>query len=189
MDEDIQLMLKVKAGDRQAFNVIVDKYSREIINYAYRFTGIKEDAEDIGQEVFVRVFNAAPGYTASAKFTTWLYRIAYNACVDYIRKRKHGGKVSSLDAVEGETEIQVPDPNNKPADELMLDAEESAGIRAALSLLPEKQRAALILKVYEDKSYAEIAEILGVSVASVESMIFRARTAMRQVLKKTEKNN
>lgn len=187
MDDDIKLMLQVQQGDREAFNRLVDKYSKSIINYIYRFSGSREDAEDLAQEVFIKVYNAAANYVPSAKFTTWLYRIASNVSIDYLRKKKHSRGTSSLDeqqeSEEGSPARQIADEKQKPADKEVLDKETSDNINKALLTLPENQRAAIIMKVYEDKSYADIAGVLGVSVPSVESLIFRARQALKTGLK------
>ncbi len=186
MDEDRKLMLELKAGNRGAFNRLVDKYSKPIINYIYRFTASREDAEDLTQDVFIKVYNAAASYTPSAKFTTWIYRIASNISIDYIRKRKHEKNGSSLDEKidtgEGAMEKQEEDAKIIPSDKIAENRETQEEINTALQALPENQRAAIILKVYEDSTYAEIAQVLGVSVPSVESLIFRARTFLKKVL-------
>lgn len=180
-------MLDLKAGDRGAFDRIVEKYSGPIINYIYRFTGSKEDAQDLAQDVFIRIYNAAPSYTPSAKFTTWIYRIASNISIDHLRKRRSSGNPQSLDETvqtqNGVIENQVPDERSAPPDKLAENSEARDNIRRALLKLPENQRTAIILKIYEDRSYADIAAILGVSTPSVESLIFRARTALRIYLK------
>src|ERR1035437_4854009 len=97
MDEDIRLMQELKNGDKTAFDRLLDKYENPIINYIYRFTGSKEDAKDLTQDVFIKVYNAASNYTPTAKFTTWLYRIASNISIDFLRRRKVSGNPASLD--------------------------------------------------------------------------------------------
>ena len=187
MDEDIKLMLDVKAGDKESFNRLVDKYSFAMVNYIYRFTGSREDAQDLAQEVFIRVYNGAKNYVPSAKFTTWIYRMANNISIDYIRKKKSRGSHSSLDehieegAVEGHG--AVADEKIKPADEAMERDEAGENVRQALLTLPDNQRSAIIMKIYEDRPYAEIARVLGVSTASVESLLFRARQALKKKLR------
>ena len=188
MDEDIKLMLDLKAGDKTAFNSLLDKYGKPIINYIYRFTGSKEDAEDLAQDTFIKVYNAAPNYTASAKFTTWLYRIASNISIDYLRRRKASGNPTSLDEEfetgDGKFKEQIADKNISNALETAEKAEKDMEIQKVLLSLPENQRAAIVLKIYEEKSYAEIAAIIGVSVPSVESLIFRARQTLKDRIKR-----
>jgi RNA polymerase sigma-70 factor (ECF subfamily) len=187
VDEDIKLMLDVKAGVKESFNRLVDKYSGAMVNYIYRFTGSREDAQDLAQEVFIRVYNGAKKYVPSAKFTTWIYRMANNISIDYIRKKKFRGNHSSLEEhnEEGgvETHGAVADEKIKPADESLEREEAGENVRQALLILPDNQRSAIIMKIYEDKPYSEIARVLGVSEASVESLLFRARQALRTKLK------
>lgn len=187
MDEDIKLMLALKAGDKTAFDRLLDKYEKQVINYIYRFTGNRADAEDLGQETFLKVYNAASSYYPAAKFTTWLYRIASNVSLDHLRKRKYDKKTGSLDEQleneAGKTERQYADDKLKAPDKAALDREESENINRALLTLPENQRTAIILKIYEDRPYSEIASIMGVSVPAVESLLFRARQALKSRLK------
>ena len=188
MDDDIKLMLELKAGDKAAFDRLLDKYEKPIINYIYRFTGSREDSKDLAQDTFIRVYNAATNYNPSAKFTTWLYRIAFNISIDYLRRRKASGNPASLDEefeIEGgKFKEQIADGNIANALETAENEEKNIEIQKALRTLPENQRAAIVLKIYEEKTYAEIAAIIGVSVASVESLIFRARTALKGRIKR-----
>jgi RNA polymerase sigma-70 factor (ECF subfamily) len=190
-DEDITLMLEFKSGKAEAFNRLVDKYSKPIINYIFRFTGSSEDAQDLAQDLFIRVYNSAKNYTPSAKFTTWLYRMANNISIDYIRKKKFRGSHASLDehleCEAGEMKVPVADGKIRPADEVMESEEAGENVRAALQSLPDKQRSAIIMKIYEERPYAEIAQILGTSAASVESLLFRARQALKAKLKNQSK--
>lgn len=192
MDEDIKLMLDFKAGSRPAFDRLVDKYRKPIINFIYRFTGSRADAEDLAQDVFIKVFNAAANYAPSAGFKTWLYRIASNVSIDHIRKRKTSGNPASLDehleTEDGKMQQQAADEKMKPADSVMEREETEKQVQAALQSLPENQRAAIILKIYEDRPYSEIAAVMGVSVASVESLLFRARQELRKKLGQKDKS-
>ena len=187
MDEDIKLMLALKAGDKKAFESLLEKYEKPIINYIYRFTGSKEDAKDLAQDTFVKVYNAAANYNPSAKFTTWLYRIASNISIDYLRRRKASGNPASIDETleseGGKFKEQFADGRVMNALETAEKKERDTEIQKALLSLSENQRAAVVLKIYEEKSYAEIASIIGVSVGSVESLIFRGRMALRERLK------
>ncbi|MEI7542756.1 MAG: RNA polymerase sigma factor [bacterium] len=188
MDEDIKLMLELKAGQRAAFDKILDKYEKSIVNYIYRFTGSKEDAEDLAQDTFIKVYNAAAKYTPSAKFTTWLYRIASNVSIDYLRKRKKLINTSSLDeqfeTEQGTIKKEIADIREGSVLEKVEKEEKNNEIQKALLALPVNQRSAIVLKIYEDKPYIDIAVIMGISVSSVESLIFRARQALKDRLKR-----
>jgi len=187
MDEDAKLMLALKAGDKAAFDRLLDKYEKRVINYIYRFTGSRADAEDLAQETFLKVYNAAFSYIPSAKFAAWLYRIASNVSLDYLRKNKYAKKTGSLNErlenMDKSLEKQFPDEKQRGADLSMVDSERQEKINLALQNLPENQRAAIIMKIYEDRPYSEIAAIIGVSVSSVESLLFRARQALKTRLK------
>jgi RNA polymerase sigma-70 factor (ECF subfamily) len=191
MDEDIKSMLDLKAGNRSAFDRLLQKYEKQLINYIYRFTGSRADAEDLAQETFLKVYNAAPSYAPFAKFSTWLYRIASNVSLDYLRKMKYAKKTGSLDEqLEGEDgsfERQAADEKQRGADLALEDKERGERINRSLLALPENQRAAIILKIYEDRPYTEIASIIGVSIPSVESLLFRARQALKTSLKDINK--
>lgn len=188
MDEDIRFMLELKAGNKKAFDFILDKYEKPILNYIYRFTGSKEDAKDLTQDIFIKVYNAALKYTPAAKFTTWLYRIASNISIDFLRRRKVSGNPASLDeefqAEDGKYKQEIADKDAGNSLETAVKEENDIQIQKSLMSLPENQRAAIVLKIYEDKTYAEIAVIIGVSVSSVESLIFRARQALKEKLKR-----
>jgi len=188
VDEDIKLMLELKAGQRAAFDKILDKYEKSIVNYIYRFTGSKEDAEDLAQDTFIKVYNAAAKYTPSAKFTTWLYRIASNVSIDYLRKRKKLINTSSLDeqfeTEQGTIKKEIADIREGSVLEKVEKEEKNNEIQKALLALPVNQRSAIVLKIYEDKPYIDIAVIMGISVSSVESLIFRARQALKDRLKR-----
>jgi RNA polymerase sigma-70 factor (ECF subfamily) len=190
-DEDITLMLEFKSGKAEAFNRLVDKYSKPVINYIFRFTGSREDAQDLAQDVFIRVYSAAKNYTPSAKFTTWLYRMANNISIDYIRKKKFRGSHASIDehmeSKAGEMKAAVADEKIRPVDEAMESEEAGEKVRDALQSLPDNQRAAIIMKIYDDRPYAEIAQILGTSEASVESLLLRARQTLKAKLKNQSK--
>ena len=142
--------------------------------------------------MFIKVFNAAANYAPSAGFKTWLYRIASNVSIDHIRKRKTSGNPASLDehleTEDGKMQQQAADEKMKPADSVMEREETEKQVQAALQSLPENQRAAIILKIYEDRPYSEIAAVMGVSVASVESLLFRARQELRKKLGQKDKS-
>lgn len=180
-DEDIDSMLKFKSGDNSAFVSLLKKYEKPLINFIYRFVGNRFDSEDIAQEVFLKVYQSAVNYKPSAKFSTWLYKIATNLCIDYQRKRRI--KTVSLDDPIGTDEgyiiREIKDLSQVPPDISIEKEQISETILSAFLSLPEKQRLALDLRIYENKSYKEISKILNCSVSAVESLLFRARQNLK----------
>lgn len=189
-ENEFELLKRFADGDEDAFAAVLARWEKPLINFIYRLIPERTEAEDIAQEVFLKVAAAAAGLRQQAKFSTYLYRIAYNLAVDRIRRRNvrtAAVPIVSLDETaendSGESlSRQVPDPSDLPADLLRERLETRRSVESALAELPENQRAAMILKVYEDRSYAEISEILGVSVPSVESLLFRARQNLKSRL-------
>lgn len=179
-DEDIKLMMAFKEGILTAFESLLEKHKKPVLNYVYRFINDKTEAEDITQEVFLRVYKARETYKPEAKFSTWLYRIATNLCIDYKRKLKSDalGYLKTDSDLKANTSPDLTDANveQKQTEEI---------VRTSLSSLQETQQAALTLKVYENKSYGEIAQILSCSLKAVESLIFRARQNLKEKLKKS----
>lgn len=189
MDEDAGLMLGLKDGDKSAFERLMDKYRKPLLNFACRYTGSRSDSEDIVQEVFLRIYRHSGNYRPAAKFSTWAYRITSNLCLDYLRKkrsRKNAGPEFSIDAsFENDDGENVPVQIKEPSDSIEKFVEKKQRdelIYSSLGCLPENQRSALILRVYDQKSYSEIAEIMNCSVSSVESLIWRARQALKNKL-------
>lgn len=191
-DTDLSLMERLKSGDSSAFDTLLARHEKKIINFAYRFTGSSAEAPDIAQEVFLRVYRAAATYVPAAKFTTWLYRIAANACRDYFRKKSRDASLGATSSIDEKADDASGGPEREIADIAAVNAEQDVQqkendqqIRQAILDLPENQRAAIIMKVYEERTYSEIAEVIGVSKASVESLIFRAKQNLKQKLKKS----
>jgi len=187
-DDDIKLFLEFQRGDKQSFEKLLDKYEKPIINFIYRMVGSRETAEDLTQEVFLRIYLAAANYKPSAKFSTWLYRIAANICIDHRRKpaNKLQSKTDSLDkpviAYENEITKEIADTSKNLPENILEQKLINETVQSALLSLSPKQRIALTLCVYDNKSYQEISEILGCSVSSVESLLFRARQNIKQKL-------
>jgi RNA polymerase sigma-70 factor (ECF subfamily) len=175
-DPDLELIRRTARGDEEAFEELVEKHKRPLLNTVYRYIGDPEDAEDLAQEVFVKVWKNASGFKGRSKVSTWLYRIAVNACLNDRRKRKH--RVESLDRMQesGRT------PDALVAEEDRESAERNRIVREALSELPGRQRMALMLSRFEGRSYKEIAEIMDTSLSSVESLIFRAKEGLARRL-------
>ena len=183
---DADVMLRVKAGDDSAFDYLVQKYRRPIINFMYRMAHNSAAAEDLAQEVFLRVYRSRANYEPTAKFTTWLYRIATNLGVNYARDTRHERpeNVTNLDEADTETG-QTPDLADKTAtvEEEILRRERLAAIRKKVEALPERQRMAVLMHKYQQMDYRQIAEVLKLSESATKSLLFRAYETLRQELK------
>jgi RNA polymerase sigma-70 factor (ECF subfamily) len=185
-DPDAALMLRVKQGDAAAFTELVDKYKQPVMNLAYRTLHDATEAEDLAQNVFVQVYKSAARYQSTAKFSTWLFTIARNLCLNEIRRRSRH-PADSLDAPRAEQEDQpLPQFEDKKTfspPESLLQRELAQNIERALADLPENQRSALLLCRQEDLSYEEIAEVLGCSLSATKSLIHRGRETLKERLK------
>jgi len=177
---DVQLMLDVKAGDGASFDVLLRKYRTPLVNFLYRMVRDAATAEDLAQEVFLRVYRARKEYSPSAKFTTWLFRIATNLALNSIRDNRHRSRDVSIDAPveEDETPRELP-AREMRIDERMAERDRAEVIRRAVVALPEKQRVAVLLHKYEEMDYAEIAKILNCSESALKSLLFRAYETLR----------
>jgi RNA polymerase sigma-70 factor (ECF subfamily) len=181
---DVALMLRVRDGDLEAFETLVTRHQHSVVGTAAKMLGGTADAEDIGQQVFVRVWKHAARYQPSAKFTTWLMTITRNLVFNELRRRRRSQLVS-MDADEGDTiRHQFVDEQAAAPSEEMLDSELHEAIDAAIASLPEAQRLAIVLRRYEGMPYEEIAEVLKTSVPAVKSILFRARAELKARLKK-----
>jgi RNA polymerase sigma-70 factor (ECF subfamily) len=179
---DVQLMLDVKAGDDASFDLLLQKYRTPLVNFLYRMVRDTATAEDLAQEVFLRVYRARKQYSPSAKFTTWLFRIATNLALNSVRDNRHHQKDVSIDAASSPDEdaapMQLPAPEMR-IDEHMIERDRADYIRKVISELPEKQRVAVLLHKYEEMDYAEIARILECSESALKSLLFRAYETLR----------
>jgi RNA polymerase sigma-70 factor (ECF subfamily) len=184
-DPDAALMLRVKQGDTAAFSELVDKYKQSVMNLVYRMIHDATEAEDLAQNVFIQVHKSAHRYRSEAKFSTWLYTIARNLCLNEIRRRaRHPSE--SLDAPRSPEEVSAPQFEDKtalspPAN--LLRGELEAKVDEAVAALPENQRLAILLCRQEDLSYDDISEVLGCSLSATKSLIHRARETLKQRLK------
>ncbi len=171
---DIKIIKKVALGDGNAFEQLVKKYEHSVFNTIYRYIGDSDEACDIAQEVFIKVWRHAKSFKGKSKFTTWLHRIVVNQCLSYRSKRKL--RIVSLDETMEKGKI----PESLKV-EIEFEGKRKAEIvRKAIDELPGRQRIALILSKFDNKSYAEIAQIMGVSLSSVESLIFRAKENLKK---------
>ena len=185
-DPDAALMLRVREGDFDAFEQLVEKYKQPVMNLVYRTLPDATEAEDLAQHVFLQVFKSAARYEVSAKFSTWLFTIARNLCLNEIRRRSRH-PADSLDVTFPDSEDQpmrqVEDAKAVPAPESVIQSELEDKIEEALEALPEKQRTAILLCRGEEHSYEEIATILECSVSATKSLIHRGRETLKQLLK------
>jgi RNA polymerase sigma-70 factor, ECF subfamily len=185
-DPDADLMLRVKRGDMEAFTTLVEKYKQPVINLIYRTLRDLTEAEDLAQNVFVQVHKSAERYKVSAKFSTWLFTIARNLCLNEIRRRSRH-PAESLDQTFADDDShpvhQVEDRKMFSAPENLLQSELQEKISNALAELPENQRTAILLCQQDELSYEEIAEVLGCSLSATKSLIHRGREVLKQRLK------
>jgi RNA polymerase sigma-70 factor (ECF subfamily) len=186
LDPDAALMLRVKQGDTTAFTELVEKYKQPVMNLAYRTVRDMTEAEDLAQNVFVQIYKSAARYKSTAKFSTWLFTIARNLCLNEIRRRSRH-PADSLDAPHPDQEDQplqqFEDKTTVSPPENVLQGELVWQIDRALADLPENQRSAILLCRQEELSYEEIAEVLGCSVSATKSLIHRGRETLKERLK------
>lgn len=179
-------MLRVKQGDAAAFTTLVEKYKQPVMNVVFRTLRDESEAEDLAQNVFVQVWKSAPRYEITAKFSTWLFTITRNLCLNEIRRRSRH-PAESLDAPHPEQEDQprhqFEDAKNISPPETLLEGELEDKVGEAIAALPEHQRTALLLCRQDELSYEEIAAVLGCSVSATKSLIHRGRETLKDRLK------
>ncbi len=182
--EERALIERCKRGDIGAFNDLVRRYEKQVYNFAYRLTGNYDDANDVAQDAFLRVFNAIGTFRGDSSFSTWLFRITTNVFLDERKKAKAHPQTSLDEYLElGESSVarQIEDPS--PSPEAVLEESERAQIlRQAVGGLPEYQRAMVTLYHTQQKSYEEIAEIMDLPIGTVKSRLNRARLALKEKL-------
>jgi RNA polymerase sigma-70 factor (ECF subfamily) len=183
---DAAIMLRVAAGDEAGFNYLVGKYHRQMIHFLFRMVRNQAIAEELAQEVFLRVYRSRESYRAEAKFTTWLYRIATNLAVNYARDTKHERSAQTiyLDSPDEEsgTTPDVADDEPTVEQRLMRD-ERMAAIRTHVMALPERQRMAVLMHKYQGMDYRQIGDVLKLSESATKSLLFRAYQTLRDKLK------
>lgn len=180
LDKDTELMVRFSEGDDDAFVQLTERHRKRVLNIAQRFVGDRATADDIAQEAFVRVHQARGRYRPTSKFSTWLYQIVANLCLNEMRRRKRrpawlwGG-------AEDSPQEQAPGAGPNP-EESYQRGELSRAVHEALARLPEKQRMAVILNRFEELSYEEVASVLGCSVGAVDGLLSRAKATLRREL-------
>ena len=185
-DPDAALMLRVKRGDRAAFVALVEKYKQPLHNFIHRTLRDETEAEDLAQNVFLQVYKSRDRYERTAKFSTWLFTIARNLCLNEIRRRSRH-PAESLEETRGENEDQpsrqYEDKKVFLATDNVLHSELAGKIEEALAGLPENQRTAILLCRQDELSYEEIAEVLDCSLSATKSLIHRGRETLKEKLK------
>jgi RNA polymerase sigma-70 factor, ECF subfamily len=183
---DADIMLKVKAGDDSAFEYLVQKYRRPMVSFMFRTAHSNAAAEDLAQEVFLRVYRSRESYEASAKFTTWLYRIATNLAVNHARDTRHERPENtvSLDEPDEDSGRTLDLPDRTPSvEDNLVQRERLAAIRQRVQDLPERQRIAVVMHKYQQMDYRQIADVLKLSESATKSLLFRAYETLREQLK------
>lgn len=178
------LLEKARKGDVNAFEMLIMEHERKAYNIAYRFLKNSEDAEDITQEAFLRAFKSIKKFKGHSSFSTWLYRIINNTCIDFVRS-KQNKPVDSIDKTiryEGEElELQIPTDENDPVE--TVETNEISGLmQSMLDQLPDDQKMALVLRDIQGFSYQEIVDITGVGMGTVKSRINRGRMALKELI-------
>ncbi len=184
--DDAAIMLELKAGNMSGFDFLLQKYRKPIINFMYRMTRNQAVAEELAQEVFLRVYRSRETYRAEARFSTWLYRIATNLGVNHARDTRHERTASTvyLDETDSETGTTPDVPDSTPGVETrLLRDERMAAIRDFVMALPERQRIAVLMHKYEGLDYKQIGDVLKLSESATKSLLFRAYQTLREKLK------
>lgn len=180
-EKEIELVEDLKAGSEEAFEWMVRQHQTKVYNLCYTFLKSQADAEDISQEVFVEIYRSIGKFRSESQLSTWIYKITLSKCLEEVRRRKRRQKWSVITSVFGEREIEEPGHFEHPG--VQLENKERAQILfGKIDLLPENQKSAFILHKVEGVPYQEIADIMGISLASVESLIHRAKQNLKNML-------
>lgn len=183
MTDEKKLIERVLAGDPEAFSDLVAIHEKQVYNLCLRMTGHPEDAQDLAQEAFIKAWRGLRFYKFESSFSTWLYRLTSNVCIDFLRqqKRRATGSLTVTDEEGEETELEIVDPAPLPEQQVST-REDQTQIAMALNQLEEEFRIALILRVVDDLSYEQIGEVLDLKPGTVKSRIARARTKLKKIL-------
>jgi len=178
LDYDAELMLRVRDGDGASFAVLLDKHRSPVVHFLYRMVLNQAVAEELAQEVFLRVYRSRNTYEPTARFTTWLFRIATHLALNFLRDRKDERFQHLDDGAGGATARELRDKCPTVEQSLLQEARFQE-IRRAIGLLPDKQRAAVLMHKYEEMEYSQIARVLNCSESAVKSLLFRAYESLR----------
>jgi len=177
---DVELIAKAISGREDGFEELVRRYQRPITNYVFRMLNDYDSSLDVTQEVFIKVYNSLERYSSEYKFSTWLYRIAHNAAIDYIRRRSPNQQSIETENKDGAYQLQIESPNPTPEQERER-SEWRTEIEAVVKCLPSVYRELILLRHAQDLSYDEIAEITNLPLGTVKNRLFRAREMMREI--------
>jgi len=179
LDYDAELMLRVKEGDGDSFGVLLDKHRTSVVHFLYRMIQNHAVAEELAQEVFLRVYRSRSTYEATAKFTTWLFRIATHLALNSLRDGKNERFQEHLDDVTQDMPARQVSDTHPSVEQFMVYEAKLDEVRRAVAALPEKQRAAVLMHKYEEMEYSQIARVLSCSESAVKSLLFRAYETLR----------
>lgn len=171
-DEDHELMMRITQRDKDAYRILVNKYLGVCVRFAERMVGSRQDAEDIVQETCLKLWRDPTSWKQQSKFSTWLYRVIVNACIDHKRKVIPFANV----------ELDELHDHAQAADEMLIARQKAAHMQRLLQQLPDRQRAALVLSYYEELSNQQSADALGINVLALQQLLFRARQNLKQLL-------
>lgn len=178
---DEQIIGRVRGGETRMFGELVQRYQDPVFGMALRFVGGRGDAEDVAQEVFLRAYRGLDGFKGDAKFSTWLYRITFNLCADWLRRNRRADRRAA--AIEEAAEVA---DGRVSLEEGMLETEKRDQVRRALESLDERYRSVVVLLYYQKMSYEQIAAVLALPVKTVETRLYRARKMLRELLESGE---
>jgi len=183
--EDSRLIKAALAGDQPSFRALMKKYHDQVYNLLYRMVHNKDEVEDLTQEAFIKAFNSLHHFNEEFAFSTWLYKIATNNCIDYIRKRKLAtfSIDKPIESKDGTISFEIPDSTYEP-DKSLISQQRTRILEEAVNALPEKYRTVILMRHTEDKDYQEIADELDLPLGTVKAHIFRAREILYKRLKK-----
>ena len=179
LDFDAELMLRVKDGDGASFAILLEKHRLPVIHFLYRMVQNQGVAEELAQEVFLRVYRSRESYEPTAKFTTWLFRIATHLALNSLRDGKHRRMEERLDDDSAEMPARQVSDQRPSVEQRMVYQARTDEIRRAVATLPEKQRAAVLMHKYEEMEYSQIAKVLNCSESAIKSLLFRAYETLR----------
>jgi RNA polymerase sigma-70 factor (ECF subfamily) len=179
LDFDAELMLRVKDGDGASFTILLEKHRLPVIHFLYRMVQNQAVAEELAQEVFLRVYRSRGSYEPTAKFTTWLFRIATHLALNSLRDGKNRRLEERLDDDSSETPVRQVSDQRPTVEQRMLHQSRMEEIQRAVATLPEKQRAAVLMHKYDEMEYSQIAKVLNCSESAIKSLLFRAYETLR----------
>ncbi len=179
LDCDAELMLRVKDGDGGSFALLLEKYRASVIHFLYRMVQDQAVSEELAQEVFLRVYRSRETYEPTAKFTTWLFRIATHLALNWLRDEKHERAQERLDQQVEDAPVREVADRSPSVEQRLLHNARLDEVRQAVAALPDKQRAAVLMHKYEEMEYSQIAKILSCSESAVKSLLFRAYETLR----------